>query len=77
MKNEITVDDSSIIIDEVEVLKARMLTLRAALKLEVLGMTRHGKSAYSIIKSEYGFKGSKLNVLTQLNEYIDFHKISG
>ena len=48
----------------------RFLSLRSALKLECLGMTRRGQSAYSIIKAEYGFKGNKKSVLEQMEEII-------
>ena len=54
---------------------ARLMTLKKMLKLEVRGMKRAGRSAYSIIKSEYGFRGSKQKVLDQLEsmeiKYID------
>jgi anion-transporting ArsA/GET3 family ATPase len=49
----------------------RLLALRGALKLEMAGMTKRGQSAYSIIKQEFGFKGSREKVLQQLNEYVD------
>lgn len=48
----------------------RFLSLRSALKLECLGMTRRGQSAYSIIKGEYGFKGNKKSVLEQMEQII-------
>ena len=48
----------------------RLLALRGALKLELVGMCRRGPSAYSIIKSQYGFKGSKQRVLDQFEGYI-------
>jgi hypothetical protein len=44
----------------------RLKTLKGALKLEILGMKRNGRSVYSIVKEEYGFKGSKQKVLEQL-----------
>lgn len=44
---------------------ARMLTLKAALKLECLGMTRRGRSVYSIVKEEFSLRGSKASVLAQ------------
>lgn len=54
---------------------ARLMTLKKMLKLEVRGMKRAGRSAYSIIKSEYGFRGSKQKVLDQLEsmeiKYVD------
>ncbi len=49
----------------------RLKVLRGALKLEILGMKRRGPSAYSIIKKEFGFKGSKVKVLEQLESKID------
>lgn len=47
----------------------RLITLKQALKLETLGMLKHGRSAYSIVKEEFGLTGSKVNV------YIAFCKI--
>ena len=49
----------------------RLLSLRSALKLECLGMSRRGQSAYSIIKAEYGLKGNMKSVLQQLEEIIE------
>ena len=48
----------------------RMRALRGALKLEILGMKRRGRSAYSIIKEEFGFKGNKKKVLKQLEAVL-------
>jgi len=48
----------------------RLRALRGALKLEILGMKRRGRSAYSIIKEEFGFKGSRQKVLAQIEEKI-------
>jgi hypothetical protein len=48
----------------------RFIILRSALKLECLGMTRRGQSAYSILKAEYGFKGNKKSVLQQVEQII-------
>jgi len=51
---------------------ARLLTLRAMLKLEVLGMSRSkSPSAYSILKKEYGCKGTRQAVLEELNAWRD------
>ena len=44
----------------------RALALLSALKLEVLGMKRRGRSVYSIVKSEYNLKGNKQKVYEQL-----------
>jgi len=39
--------------------------------LEIAGMKRRGRSAYSIIKEEFGFKGNKQRVLKQLETKLD------
>ena len=52
----------------------RLCALRGALKLEVLGMTRRGRSVYSMVKVEFGLKGSKKRVLEQLEEVITKRK---
>ncbi len=49
----------------------RFLSLKSALKLECLRMSRRGQSAYSIIKAEYGFKGNKKSVLEQMEQIIE------
>ena len=48
----------------------RLLTLRSALELEILGMKRRGRSVYAIIKQEFGFKGNKQKVYNQIDAYI-------
>jgi hypothetical protein len=48
----------------------RLLTLRQMLKLELLGMKRRGRSAYSIIKSELGLKGSRETVFKELSTLL-------
>jgi len=48
----------------------RLRTLHKMLKLEILGMTRRGQSAYAIIKQETGLKGSKQKVYDQLTEKL-------
>jgi hypothetical protein len=50
---------------------SQALTLRQALKLELLGLKRHGRSAYAIIKDIHGFKGNRKTVLDQLNQWIE------
>lgn len=51
---------------------ARLLTLRAGLKLEKLGMRRSkGPSAYTMIKREFGFRGTREAVYTQFCEYVE------
>jgi len=48
----------------------RLYVLKSALKLEITGMKRKGKSAYSIIKQELGLTGSKSKVLDKLKAQI-------
>ena len=54
-----------------QIAMARVLTLRQGLKLEVRGMRiSRGRTCYSIVREEFGFKGSKKKVLDQLNEML-------
>jgi hypothetical protein len=53
-----------------QIARYRLATLRAALKLEIAGMKRRGRSAYSILKAE-GFTGTRAAVLQQLNEQLE------
>ena len=48
----------------------RLLSLRAALRLEVVGLKGRGRSAYSMAKEELGIKGNKQKVLDQVHEMI-------
>jgi len=49
----------------------RLLTLRQALKLEIKGLKMsRGRSAYSIIKSELGLKGSREAVFKELSTIL-------
>ena len=59
--------------DQIELF--RLCALSGALKLEVLGMTRRGRSVYSIVKQELGFTGSKKRVLEQLEKEITKRKV--
>ena len=49
----------------------RMKVLKVALKLELLGMKGRGRSAYSIIKSEFGLKGNKQKVFDQFEQMLN------
>jgi len=49
----------------------RMCQLKARLKLELVGLKSRGKTAYSLIKKEYGFKGNRESVLEQLKTKIE------
>lgn len=51
---------------------ARLLTLRQMLKLEIRGMGRIGKrTAYAVLKSDYGYKGTREKVLSDLDAWRD------
>lgn len=53
-----------------QIAQFRLNSLHKMLKLEILGMTRRGQSAYAIIKAETGLKGSKQKVYDQLTEIL-------
>ena len=59
------------IIEKHQVPFARLITLRSALKLELLGMKRRGRSAYAIIKEEFNLKGNKQKVYDQFNQIVN------
>lgn len=65
-------DNGGITIDGEHIEVYRMLTLRRGLMLEVqTGMKlSHGRSCYAIIKSEFGLKGNKENVLRQFEAML-------
>ena len=52
--------------NEKQIRAFRETTLLRALSLELKGLSRRGRSAYAIIKDEYGFKGNKQKVYNQL-----------
>lgn len=49
----------------------RLFTLRAALRLEAAGLKRRGPSALSIVKQEFGLKGSRAKVTEQFEAFVD------
>ena len=53
----------------------QMIVRKQALKLEIYGMKRRGRSAYALIKEIYGLKGSKQKVLEQFTKIIEDIKI--
>jgi len=50
---------------------ARLIALKHMLHLELRGMKRRGRSAYSIVREELGFRGNRQRVYDQLKEYIN------
>ena len=70
--------DEAIILTGKQVPLARLLAMKAALKMGIIGLTRsRGQSMYSLIKQELGLKGNKQNVLSQLEDYIGEEMING
>ena len=52
----------------------QMIVQKHALKLEIYGMKRRGRSAYVLIKEMYGLNGSKKRVLEQFTAMIQSMK---
>ena len=52
----------------------RLVALRAALGLELLGIKHRGGSVYAKVKREFGFKGNKQKVFDLFNEYVNEYK---
>ena len=48
----------------------RMSVLEKALRLELLGKKGRGRSAYSVIKSEFGLKGNRQSVYDQFKAMV-------
>ena len=49
----------------------RLISLLGALKIELqTNLKRRGRSAYSIIKEEFGLKGNKQKVYDQFNKIV-------
>ena len=57
------------ITDPTAIEAARLLVLRHMLRLELLGMRHRGRSAYSIIKSDFGLRGSRQAVFDALTQW--------
>ena len=62
---------TAIVLDTPEkIARFRLLALRGALKLEILGMKKRGTSAYQVLKAE-GYTGTRAQVLQQLNAHLE------
>lgn len=48
----------------------RLLTLRKGLQLEIKGMRRSGHSCFQIIKSEFGLRGTRQQVLADFEKLL-------
>ena len=53
----------------------QMMVQKQALKLEILGIMRSGRSAYTVIKEMYKLEGSKQKVLEQFTKMIEDIKV--
>lgn len=53
------------------IILARLVALKHALRLEIKGMKRRGRSVYAIIKDEFGLRGSRARVLAQFEQLIE------
>jgi hypothetical protein len=49
----------------------RMSALQKALHLEMQGLKSRGRSAYAIIKEEYGLRGNRSKVLEQYTRILE------
>jgi len=49
----------------------QLVARRGALRMELVGMKRRGRTAYSICKQVYKLKGSRERVLAQMTELIE------
>jgi hypothetical protein len=49
----------------------QLIARKGALSLELKGLRRRGRSAYSICKSEYGLRGSRESVLRQMEALVE------
>ena len=57
-----------------EIAYYRLLTLKQGLEMEIKGFRLcRGRTCYSIVKKEFGFKGSKKKVLQQLIDLIEMN----
>lgn len=68
------VSDSWIVYTPENINFVRMATLKSALKLEIAGLKRRGRSVYSIIKEEFGLTGNKRAVLADFTKLIEQKK---
>jgi hypothetical protein len=64
--------ESGVTITGDDIGRYRLLTLKAGLKIETLGLrlTSRHRSCYSIIKEEFGLKGNKKRVLEQFENLL-------
>ena len=62
------------IVENNQINKFRILCLKSGFRMETVGLqvARGSRpTCYSMVKKEFGFKGSKIKVLNQLEKWID------
>jgi len=59
-----------VVIERDHIAGARLLTLRSAFGLELKGMSRRGRSVYSIVKREFGLRGNQQRVYDQFDTLV-------
>ena len=69
------VEGGIIFTDPQEIEAVGLLSLKHRLRLECLGLKGRGTSAYSIVKSRFGFTGGKSRVLAQFEQFLSDHNI--
>lgn len=67
-------DKAISVTDPDEIRVVRMIALKSALNLERKGLRRKGRSALSIVKSEFGLRGNRESVYTQFCELVEREK---
>jgi hypothetical protein len=70
-------NDKTIVVDTPDgIAFFQLCARRGALKLEIAGLKRRGRSAYSICKEVYGLKGSREKVLEQMEAMIQAAQVA-
>ena len=62
------------IVENNQINKFRILCLKSGLRMETVGLqvARGSRpTCYSMVKKEFGFKGNKINVLKQLEIWVE------
>lgn len=54
-----------------QIAAARLLSLKYRFKLELKGIKFKGRTSYSIIKKEFGLKGTRQNVYEQFVQLVE------
>lgn len=60
-----------VLVGEQQTRMFRLIAMKHALRLEILGLKNSRGSVYALVKREFGFKGNKQAVLEQLTAHIE------